>query len=128
MEYQGFADLTKAYEVAVHRAPSREYAYTEDDTEDERYTRSDARNYLQKSVLVFRRVVGTASWSRVVVCAAIATSLNAAAFFELHYAAGLAISAAVLYRFLAYGHTRTFSIRIYTICLLSWLALTFILS
>ena len=79
-------------------------------------------------MLVFRRVVGTASWSRVVVCAAIATALNAAAFFELHYAAGLAISAAVLYRFLAYGHTRTFSIRIYTICLLSWLALTFILS
>ncbi|KAG0659418.1 hypothetical protein C6P46_005197 [Rhodotorula mucilaginosa] len=99
--YLGFADLTKAYEVAVHRAPS---------------------------LLVFRRVVGTASWSRVVVCAAIATALNAAAFFELHYAAGLAISAAVLYRFLAYGHTRTFSIRIYTICLLSWLALTFILS
>ncbi|TKA55898.1 hypothetical protein B0A53_01593 [Rhodotorula sp. CCFEE 5036] len=99
--YLGFADLTKAYEVAVHRAPS---------------------------LLVFRRVVGTASWSRVVVCAAIATALNAAAFFEVHYAAGLAISAAVLYRFLAYGHTRTFSIRIYTICLLSWLALTFILS
>ncbi|GAA5860904.1 hypothetical protein JCM3774_003182 [Rhodotorula dairenensis] len=99
--YLGFADLTKAYQVAVHRAPS---------------------------MLVFRRVVGTASWSRVVVCAAIATALNAAAFFELHYAAGLAISAAVLYRFLAYGHTRTFSIRIYTICLLSWLALTFILS
>ncbi|GAA5991064.1 hypothetical protein JCM10908_006522 [Rhodotorula pacifica] len=99
--FGGFADLTKAYQTAVHRGPTR---------------------------LLFHSVAGTVSKSRVAVCVAIATALNAAAFFELHYAAGLAISSAFMYRFLAYGHSRTFSIRVYTICLLSWLALTFLLS
>lgn len=80
-----------------------------------------------KSVL-FAHVPGSISWSRVALSVVAATGVNVAAYFGLHYSAGMAISAALLERFISRTHFGSFSLRVVMISLLTWLALTFALS
>ncbi|BGP41259.1 hypothetical protein JCM10450v2_005301 [Rhodotorula kratochvilovae] len=95
-------DLTKSLKWAAFRSPG---------------------NFLH-----FRPAPGTVSFPRVFTAFAIATGVNLAAYFDIHAVFGTFLSVALLYRTLSQPHRRTFSLRIMMICLLAWLALTFVLS
>ncbi|GAA6011695.1 hypothetical protein JCM10207_004213 [Rhodosporidiobolus poonsookiae] len=95
-------DMTKAFSWAVFRSPGR--------------------------MLHFRPARGTVSFPRVLASVAVATGLNAAAYFEVSPYVGSALAVALLYRTLSSAHRRTFSIRVVALFMLAWLALTFIFS
>ncbi|GAA6055866.1 hypothetical protein JCM3770_001528 [Rhodotorula araucariae] len=95
-------DLTKSLKWAAFRSPG---------------------NFLH-----FRPAPGTVSFPRVLTAVAIATGINLAAYFDVHAGFASLLSVALLYRTLSQPHRRTFSLRVIMICLLAWLAITFVLS
>ncbi|GAA5825125.1 hypothetical protein JCM11251_006107 [Rhodosporidiobolus azoricus] len=95
-------DITKAFSWAVFRSPGR--------------------------MLHFRPARGTVSFPRVLVSFAVATALNLGTYFNVSSSMGSILVLALLYRAVSQAHRRTFSIRVVSLAMLAWLALTFILS
>ncbi|GAA5855195.1 hypothetical protein JCM9279_007587 [Rhodotorula babjevae] len=93
-------DLTKSFKWAAFRSPG--------------------------NLLAFRPAPGSVSFPRVFTAVAIATGINVAAYFDLHYGFASFLSVALLYRTLSGPQARTFSLRVAMICLLAWLAVTFV--
>ncbi|GAA6060370.1 hypothetical protein JCM10212_004554 [Sporobolomyces blumeae] len=81
-----FVDLTKAQEWAVHRGPSR--------------------------ILHFRAATGSRSYVKLVVAVLLAAAVNAATYYELHWACGTAVIAALVYSRLGSPPGKSFSIRL----------------
>ncbi|BGP17633.1 hypothetical protein JCM10213v2_005668 [Rhodosporidiobolus nylandii] len=103
MAFMGtLVDVTRAWSWAAFRAPGR--------------------------VLHFRPAAGTVSFPRVFVSFTLATALNVAAYFDVSTTIGSALAVALLYRTVSQAHRRTFSIRVVSLCMLAWLAITFVLS
>ncbi|BGP01055.1 hypothetical protein NBRC10513v2_004935 [Rhodotorula toruloides] len=80
------------------------------------------------NVLHFRPAPGTVSFPRVLTAVALATGLNAATYFDLNWAFGSFLTVALLYRSLSSPFRRVFSLRVMMLCMIAWLALTFLLS
>ncbi|KPV74404.1 uncharacterized protein RHOBADRAFT_66643 [Rhodotorula graminis WP1] len=78
------------------------------------------------NLLAFRPAPGSVSFPRVLTAVTIATGINVATYFDLHYGFASFLSVALLYRTLSGAHGRTFSLRVTMICLLAWLAVTFV--
>lgn len=95
-------DLTKSFKWAAFRSPG---------------------NFLH-----FRPAPGSVSFPRVFTAVTIATGINVATYFDVHYGFSAFLSVALLYRTLSASPGRTFSLRVMMICLLAWLALTFLAS
>ncbi|GAA5868331.1 hypothetical protein JCM1840_005641 [Sporobolomyces johnsonii] len=79
--------------------------------------------------LFFRPARGTVSKPRVLTALVIATALNIAAYYDVHSTFAQFLTIALLYRTLSQAHRRTtFSLRVMLLCMIAWLALTFVLS
>jgi nitrate reductase gamma subunit len=76
----------------------------------------------------WRIAPGTVSKPKVALAALLATGCNAGAYFSSHRAFAVLAGTALLYRFMAQAQMRKVSIRMTAIALLSWLALTAVLS
>lgn len=77
---------------------------------------------------MFAPLRSSISKSRLLVTVAIATGLNVATYLDMHYAAAMALSTAAIFRLISRTPSRTFSLRVYMIVLLAWLALTALIS
>lgn len=88
----------------------------------------DLTSHPPRIVLHFRPAPGTVSFPRVLTAVALATGLNAATYFELNWAFGSFLTVALLYRSLSSPFRRVFSLRVMMLCMIAWLALTFLLS
>ncbi|BGP25755.1 hypothetical protein Rt10032_c06g2831 [Rhodotorula toruloides] len=80
------------------------------------------------NVLHFRPAPGSVSCPRVLTAVALAAGLNAATYFDLNWAFGSFLTVALLYRSLSSPFRRVFSLRVMMLCMIAWLALTFLLS